>query len=405
MNQKTVFIYFALLFSGLSLSAQLACYSNINLALDATGSGPLTPATILVSPMNPSYTYTLSKSTFNCSDIGIEQMVTVYESSGGELINSCYSNIVVEDKIMPPVCIAPSLACRSAINVALSADGTATLTPAEVLVGSLEPTYTYSVSPSSFVCSDVGSHLGTVTVTTSAGATNSCFFTVNVVDRRPSPPPCISMFFERMRFAPNFFWNFPIPPRTIIRFDAKLSAIVVDKKPKGELMFAISEDEVFDQSDIIVYSQDIKYPKKKGSIDVQGKFEIPRKMKPGKYFLLADIMSNKKKVDITIETYVLPFEIGYPNQNFGFNDQQTSLGNTILYPNPFDNTLNLQNDEDQIQTIKIFNIMGQNLKSVDLGQAPASFYQLDLTDFQKGIYLINVSHTSGNVLTKTIIKD
>ncbi len=77
----------------------------------------------------------------------------------------------------------PTAVCQS-VSVYLDASGEATLAAADVDGGSTDNIgiETFSVSPSSFDCDDIGPQSVALTVTDSAGNTDSCITTVTVVD-------------------------------------------------------------------------------------------------------------------------------------------------------------------------------------------------------------------------------
>ncbi|MFZ1788464.1 MAG: hypothetical protein WAT92_09140, partial [Saprospiraceae bacterium] len=194
MIKKYFFSICIVLMANLTIHAQLACQANVNISLGPTGSSTMTVSVFIFGPLNPAHTYTLSKSTFTCADIGTPQMVTVSEFSGGILINSCFSTVNVEDKFFPPVC-TPAIACLANLNVSLDPTGSATLTPEVLLSGPPNPAYTYTLSKSTFTCADIGTPQ-TVTVSEFSGGVllSSCFTTVNVEDKNiiPACPPPIS---------------------------------------------------------------------------------------------------------------------------------------------------------------------------------------------------------------------
>ena len=86
---------------------------------------------------------------------------------------------------------APTAVCKSSsptIFVNLSANGTATITPALIDGGSFSncSSITLSVSPSTFTCANIGVNAVTLTVTDGAGNTAQC--TTNVTVRDITPP-------------------------------------------------------------------------------------------------------------------------------------------------------------------------------------------------------------------------
>lgn len=122
---------------------------------------------------------TLSKSSFDCSDVGTNNVtVTVTDNSG--LSTQCNFTVTVVDDT-PPTAI-----CKNA-TVALSG-GTASITAADVNNGSTDNCgiKSLSVSKTSFTCANIGSNTVTLTVTDNNNNVSTCQATVTVVGTIPS---------------------------------------------------------------------------------------------------------------------------------------------------------------------------------------------------------------------------
>lgn len=163
------------------------CYSTIHLSLDASGNGLLTPDIVDAGSMdNCEIFFSLSKSNFDCSDLGVNT-IQMYTYNQGEVpLNNCWSDIVVEDKI------APTAVCYANVNVSLDASGHVTLTGAMLDGGSTDNcgVDSYSFSQSDFSCADIGSHVVLMTVSDQSGNTNQCWSTVNIEDKMPPVAVC-----------------------------------------------------------------------------------------------------------------------------------------------------------------------------------------------------------------------
>lgn len=71
--------------------------------------------------------------------------------------------------------------------------------------------------------------------------------------------------------------------------------------------------------------------------------------------------------------------------------------NTIkTFPNPARDYINI-NSNNEIKTIKIFNILGEELKIIEINNKD---YKIDLTDFQAGFYLISTKTENGESIQK-----
>jgi gliding motility-associated-like protein len=146
--------------------------------LDITGSAAITytDVTDTVYDHCALSTVTLSKSTFNCSNIGTNNVTITAKDNAGNTATAV-AVVTIADTI------SPVLTCKPAIAY-IDASGNATITPADV-IGSLTDncsTGTTSVDKSSFTCADLGDVAVTVTAADSYGNTSKCSTIVTVTD-------------------------------------------------------------------------------------------------------------------------------------------------------------------------------------------------------------------------------
>jgi hypothetical protein len=130
-------------------------------------------------------TYSVSQSSFDCSNVGANQLtLTVTDKNGNAA--SAQAIVTVEDKVKPTV-------ATKNISVTL-VNGAATLTPAMIDdnssdacgIGSL------TLNKSSFDCTNLGMNAVTLTVTDKNGNTDSKTATVTVVGAMPMPSITVS---------------------------------------------------------------------------------------------------------------------------------------------------------------------------------------------------------------------
>ncbi|WP_206688042.1 DUF5011/hyalin repeat domain-containing protein, partial [Aestuariibaculum marinum] len=151
----------------------------IEVFLDENGQATITPQDIDggSSDAEGPVTLSLSKDTFDCSDVGlIPVTLTVTDFAGAT--DSCESKILVKDIIKPVV------SCKDT-TVTLDAIGSYYLTKDDLDNGSsdnctVDNNLTYTFSPAWFYCSDVGVHTVTMTVEDENGNSSSCDATVTV---------------------------------------------------------------------------------------------------------------------------------------------------------------------------------------------------------------------------------
>lgn len=152
---------------------------NITVQLNAAGT-----VSILPSDINNGSTdncsiasYTLSQSTFNCSNVGQNIItLTAIDTSNNSSV-PVNATVTVQD-VTAPVVITQRYTAQLDVN------GLATVTPANVNNGSTDACgiATYAISKSNFTCANVGENIVTLTVTDVNGNSAQGFATVNVVD-------------------------------------------------------------------------------------------------------------------------------------------------------------------------------------------------------------------------------
>ena len=118
----------------------------------------------------------ISKSTFDCSDFGINYVtLTVTDNSGN--VSSCSNQVVVKDKV------APTIGCKNA-TIKLNASGLGKVYVANVLDFATDACgiKSKSVFPKTFTCENVGANTVTLKVKEIHGNVSSCQAVVTVVD-------------------------------------------------------------------------------------------------------------------------------------------------------------------------------------------------------------------------------
>ena len=119
---------------------------------------------------------TLSKSTFSCTDTGINSVLIIASDPSGN-IDSCRSNVRVLDTILP------TAICTNT-TIFLDSLGLGSLLVSDLDGGSFDNCGIISttISKSNFNCSDIGTNAVTLTVTDNSGNISTCTSTVTVID-------------------------------------------------------------------------------------------------------------------------------------------------------------------------------------------------------------------------------
>ena len=158
--------------------APTATAQNVDIYLDATGAASTTASAVNNgSTDNCSIaTLTLSKTSFNCSNVGANSdTLTVRDVNGN--VSTATATVTIHDVTAPTVITRP-------LTVYLNTAGAASITAAQINNGSSDVCgiATYSVSPNSFTCSTVGANTVTLTVTDVNGNISTGTATVTVRD-------------------------------------------------------------------------------------------------------------------------------------------------------------------------------------------------------------------------------
>ncbi len=169
-----------------TLAPVMSCQS-VTVNLDGSGVATITAADInSTSADNCGMTMSLSKTTFDCTNIGTNTVTLIGTDASGNL-DSCTALVTVVDATTPTVI------CKSA-TIYLDNSGNATLTIADVDNGSRDNCgMTLSLSNTAFTCADLGTNTVTLIGTDGNGNSDTCTATVTVVDNTPPLiPPYLS---------------------------------------------------------------------------------------------------------------------------------------------------------------------------------------------------------------------
>ena len=151
---------------------------DITVQLDASGNATITPAQIdNGSSDNCSIaSLDLDITTFDCTDVGINQVILTVTDGYGNA-NTCTANVTVEDDSNP-------IAICQDVTIQLDALGSASIAVADINNGSSDNCgiASITVSQNNFDCTEVGNNTVTLTVTDDNSNTSTCTSTVRVED-------------------------------------------------------------------------------------------------------------------------------------------------------------------------------------------------------------------------------
>ncbi|MDX1406839.1 MAG: HYR domain-containing protein, partial [Saprospiraceae bacterium] len=174
-------------------SAPLAVCQDITVALDATGNATIVPADVDGGSSDNCAIDTLSIdiNSFTCADLGDNPVVlTVTDTSGN--VASCTAIVTVVNGTEP-------VAVCQDVTLQLDAMGMVVVTDASIFDGGSTDAcgntgqLSFSVSPSSFGCGDVGDNPVTLTVTDASGNVSTCTAIATVEDTINPTVSCMDL--------------------------------------------------------------------------------------------------------------------------------------------------------------------------------------------------------------------
>ncbi|WP_188502561.1 HYR domain-containing protein, partial [Pontibacter amylolyticus] len=158
--------------------APVVIVQHITIQLDASGTASITAADINKGSSDNCgiATVALSRTTFDCSHVGVNDVVlTVTDVNGNSA--TATAKVTVEDKFKPN-------AVARNITLYLNASGTASVTAADIDGGSQDVCgeITLSLDKTTFDCTNIGANDVTLTVTDASGNQSTATTTVTVLD-------------------------------------------------------------------------------------------------------------------------------------------------------------------------------------------------------------------------------
>ena len=169
--------------------APLAICKDLSVTLDNAGKASIIPSEVDGgSSDNCSITsYELSRSTFDCEDVGLEKAVTLTLKDASNNTSSCTAIVTIEDVT------TPAISCQD-ITLKLDESGEAEFST-DMIVAQVTDAcakLSLNISSESFDCSNVGQTFERIaSVQDQSGNTNSCSAQVSIVDELAPVALCL----------------------------------------------------------------------------------------------------------------------------------------------------------------------------------------------------------------------
>ncbi len=74
-----------------------------------------------------------------------------------------------------------------------------------------------------------------------------------------------------------------------------------------------------------------------------------------------------------------------------------------LYPNPVNNNLTIENEGASISKIGVFDVLGNKILTIE-GTGKAKKTEINFSQFNKGIYFVQIEGANGAIVRKKVIK-
>ncbi|MFT5236829.1 MAG: hypothetical protein ACI9M9_000417, partial [Flavobacteriaceae bacterium] len=337
------------------VTSPVAVCMDITVELDATGT-----VTILGSDVDGGSTdtcgiasYDLDIDTFDCSNVGANTVILTVTDVNGN-VSTCTAVVTVEDVT------SPDIVCMD-FTLELGADGTAMLTPADVIDSSTDSCGILSsaVSVVDFDCSDIGTPvIVTVFVVDNNGNSSTCTSVVTVVDLLAPVVICPSDITVDPG-ASNLFYEVP------------------DYFATGE---ATAVDNCTDP--LTILSQDPA----PGALLPDGVYTVTM-MAEDEYGNVGTC-----NFELTVESVL------------GINDIDVSLETIFLYPNPAQDYVMLSNPQAlDLDSAVIFDIEGRLIQTIDLTNMGVDKV-IDVSNLNAAVYTVVIRSGQGRIY-KQLLKE
>jgi hypothetical protein len=164
--------------------APIAVCQDVTVQLDVTGMATIVPADVDGGSTDNCgiTTFSLDIMSFDCADVGIPVTVTLTVSDLEGSTSSCLAVVTIEDNV------APTAVCQD-ITISLDSNGMAMIVPADIDGGSTDACGISSISidMNTFDCSNVGPNNVTLSILDINGNTSICIAVVTVEEENAVP--------------------------------------------------------------------------------------------------------------------------------------------------------------------------------------------------------------------------
>ncbi|QIE60058.1 HYR domain-containing protein [Rasiella rasia] len=415
----------------------MAVCQDITVMLDATGNATIVAADVDGGSTDNCAITSLSIDidSFTCADLG-DNIVTLTATDAGGLSSSCTAIVTVENGVMP------NAVCQDA-SVQLDALGMVSIIDASIFDGGSTDAcggtnLTFSVSPDTFTCADVGDNTVTITVTDDGGNTSTCTATLTVEDVIAPTVSCMDL-----TVSLDANGEASIDPADLVVMSddicgiAQTSADITDfncddvgtpvvvtvtvEDPSGNTATCTATVTVLDE-----IAPELDCPVDFTVQTIEGtQYEVENFITSGAVTATdnctdpVNVVSQSPAVGDLLAPGVYPVTITVSDASgnetdctfnltveavLGIGDNSFDISSVSMYPNPATDFILLNNPQNiPLQDVHIYDVTGRLIKTLDASKE-LSEMKIDISELASATYMILIKTELG-LVTKQLVKN
>lgn len=409
---------------------------DITIQLDAAGNATIVPADVDGGSTDNCAVDFLSIdiNSFTCADVGPNNVVLTVTDTAG-LMSSCTAIVTVED-ITPPTVV-----CQD-ITVTLDALGIVTIDPSLLDGGSTDAcgtgNFTYTATPDTFTCAELGPNTVTLTVTDENGNSATCEAIVTVIDVTAPVLVCQDI---TVQLDENGLVSI-LPGDVIASVDdacgIHATGLDIDDFSCDDIgtpvvvnVFANDASNNIVTCTATVTVVDLLAPTitcpvdQIVSVNNGAQYELPDYFADGLAIatdnctdpvtIISQTPAAGSLLDPGVYTVTFTAEDAFGNigtcefeltveEILGVNDASLNLSTLTLYPNPASDFIKLSNPKNiPLKEVSIYDVTGRLIKVLDASQV-ISEMTIDISELASATYVVLINTEAGQV-TKQLVKE
>jgi hypothetical protein len=295
-----------------------------------------------------------SNLTFNCSNIGTNQVILSATDSSGNT-NSCVSTITVED-IIPP-----TISCNN-INITLSNSGFSVVSPSQIDNASFDNCSIAMLllngqTNDTFTCADIGVNQATLTVMDIHGNSSTCSSIITIIDAIRPIPICQNT--------------------TVNLSNTGITTIYPNQIDNGSFdNCGISFTRINGVDSFLFNCNNI-----------------------GQNIVTLSVIDASGNIDTCSSIITITDSSSFCALSTSTINQAESM--IQIYPNPASKLLNISSDKEPVQQLRLTNLTGQLILEKYISN-PTNNLELDLSRLPNSVYLLTII-TENSRFTKKIM--